>query len=209
MTDKMTAAEARARWSIAPEPSEVARGADGALTRETWALPAEEAFLDAFLRDVFENHWEGVRFGPIIEGAAYELQPTAAPSKIGLLDGYLTVFFPVGGHFHLCIGENRGSPAHPTPPELRARRKPSKAQMFRGYGGDGKPLTWGFEMWNGAGEPMLSLFFPNPFIEADDSLAETPDFSRLATWRALSQTWLGRGPEAIDAEGAGFGRGHG
>ena len=56
-------------------------------------------------------------------------------------------------------------------------------------------------MWNGAGEPMISIFFPNPFIEADDSLASVPDFSRLATWRVLSARWLGRPPEALDAEG--------
>ncbi|MEL6316194.1 MAG: hypothetical protein AAFR16_01005 [Pseudomonadota bacterium] len=204
MTDKMTAAEARARWSIAPEPSEVARGADGALTRETWALPAEEAFLDAFLRDVFENHWEGVRFGPIIEGAAYEWKCPTPPRSISLYDGYLTVMFGTGGHFHLCIGENAGSEGFPTPPALRARRKPSKAQLFRGYGRDGKPVIWGFEMWNGDKEPMISIFFPNPFIEDDDSLSDAPDFSRLATWRAIAQTWLGRAPEAIDAQGAGF-----
>ncbi len=59
-------------------------------------------------------------------------------------------------------------------------------------------------MWNGAGEPMLSVFFPNPLIEDDDSLSEEPDFTRLATWRAISKTWLGREAEEIDAQGKGF-----
>lgn len=196
-------------WGLSPDPTEVKRTEAGAVSREIWALPAEEAFLEAFLTDVFCNHWKDLRFGPLIEGAAYELQPVAAPSKLGVMDGYLTIFFPMGGHFHICIGENNGSPSHPTPPELKARRKPSKAQMFRSYGRDGKPVTWGFEMWNGQGEPMISIFFPNPFIEADDSLSETPDFARLTTWRAVSKTWLGREPEAIDEEGEGFGKGHG
>ena len=140
----------------------------------------------------------------MIEGAAYEWRCPSPPTKIGFSDGYLTVHFATGGHFHLCIGENRGHPQNPTPPELTARRKPSKAQLFRGFGRDGKPLSWGFEMWNGAGEPMISVFFPNPFIEDDDALAEVPDFSRLATWRSIAGVWLRRAPEAIDEEGRGF-----
>ncbi|MEM1276590.1 MAG: hypothetical protein AAGH74_08690 [Pseudomonadota bacterium] len=191
-------------WQIGSEPSETIAGDDGQRRREVWALPADEAFLEPFLREVFQDHWEGIRFGPIIEGAAYEWKCPTAPEKISLLDGYLTVMFGNGGHFHLCIGENRGTEAFPTPPDLMARRKPSKAQMFRGFGGDGCPTTWGFEMWNGEGEPMISIFFPNPFIEDDDSLSETPDFSRLATWRAISKRWLGRDQEVLDEQGQGF-----
>ncbi|MEM9044223.1 MAG: hypothetical protein AAGC81_05985 [Pseudomonadota bacterium] len=191
-------------WQIDSEPSETIAGDDGLRRREVWALPPEEAFLDPFLREVFEHHWEGIRFGPIIEGAAYEWKCPTAPEKISLLDGYLTVMFGNGGHFHLCIGENRGPEDHPTAPELMERRKPSKAQMFRSFGQDGCPVIWGFEMWNGAGEPMISIFFPNPFIEDDDSLSDTPDFSRLATWRAISKRWLGREQEAVDEQGQGF-----
>lgn len=191
----------------ARQPTETVKGEDGALKREVWSLAAEEATLEAFLRDVFENHWDGIRFGPLIEGAAYEWKCPAPPRTISLMDGYLTVMFGDGGHFHLCIGDNRGSERFPVSPALTKRRKPSKAQLFRGYGGDGKPVTWGFEMWNGDGEPMISIFFPNPFVEDDDSLARTPDFARLATWRAISGRWLGREPEAIDEQGRGFGHG--
>ncbi|MEM8795631.1 MAG: hypothetical protein AAGE61_08695 [Pseudomonadota bacterium] len=191
-------------WEIRSEPSETVQKPGGGIAREIWALPTEEAFLNDFLRDVFENHWDGIRFGPLIEGAAYEWKCPGPPTKTGLMDGYLTVMFSNGGHFHLCIGENRGSEAHPTSPDLMARRKPSKAQMFRGFGSDGYPVLWGFEMWNGANEPMISVFFPNPFIEDDDSLAETPDFARLATWRAVSKRWLGREQETLDELGQGF-----
>ncbi|MEO1609963.1 MAG: hypothetical protein AAFR90_11635 [Pseudomonadota bacterium] len=193
-----------ATWGIAPEPSETRTQPDGSRSREIWALPAEEAFLDHFLRDVFESYWQGIRFGPLIEGAAYEWKCPTPPERIGLMDGYLTIFFGNGGHFHLCIGENRGTAAHPNPPELIARRKPSRVEMFRGFGQDGDPVTWGFEMWNGAGDPMISIFFPNPFIEDDDSLSETPDFSRLGAWRAISKRWLGREREALDEQGRGF-----
>ncbi len=170
-----------------------------------WKLPVETEFLRAFLADIFENHWHGIRFGPIIEGAAYEWRCPSAPTRIGYFDGYLTVHFSTGGHFHLCVGENRGSAKFPTPDELLTRRMPSRAQIFRGFGQDGKPLSWGFEMWNGAGEPMISIFFANPFIEDDDSLSPVPDFGRLATWRAIARRWLGRAPEALDAQGKGFG----
>ena len=144
--------------AIAPEPSETEHRDDGTRKREVWALPLEEAFLDAFLRDVFGHHFEGIRFGPMIQGAAYEWKCPGAPKRISLHDGYLTVMFGNGGHFHLCIGENRGSESNPTPPALREHRRPSKAQIFRGFDSAGKPLTWGFEMWNGkGGERPLDL----------------------------------------------------
>lgn len=192
--------------AIPPEPSESRYREDGSLAREVWALPLEEAFLEAFLRDLFENHWSGIRFGPMIQGAAYEWKCPGAPKRISLFDGYLTVMFGDGGHFHLCIGENRGSPASPTGPALRAHRRPSRAEIFRGFDRDAKPLTWGFELWNGKGENGLTVFFPNPFLNDDDTLADPPDFSRLATWRAISARWLGRAPEALDGEGKGFAR---
>ncbi|MEM8975524.1 MAG: hypothetical protein AAGD43_25960 [Pseudomonadota bacterium] len=191
-------------FDISPVPTEVSTKDNGSIERENWSLPTEEAFLEAFLRDIFENHWEGIRFGPLIQGAAYEWKCSSGPTRIGLMDGYLTIHFAHGGHFHLCIGENKGSEEYPTPAELRAHRKPSKAQIFRGYGRDGKPVTWGFEMWNGKEEPMISIFFSNPFIEDDDTLSDEPVWERLSMWREISGKWLGRPPEDIDSEGIGF-----
>ncbi|MEM1044936.1 MAG: hypothetical protein AAGL24_02245 [Pseudomonadota bacterium] len=191
-------------WQGSSDPTDIQRSADGRLQREIWAVPPEEPILEALFRDIFEKHYAGIRFGPLIEGAAYEWKCPGKPTSISLMDGYLTIMFEHGGHFHLCIGDNRGTETHPTPDTLRQRRKPSLAQFFRGFGRDEKPVTWGFEMRNGADEPMISIFFPNPFIEDDDSLSETPDFSRLATWRSVTQTWLGKPPETLDEEGAGF-----
>ena len=59
-------------------------------------------------------------------------------------------------------------------------------------------------MWNGKGENGLSIFFPSPFLGDDDSLLDAPDFSRLAAWRSIAKRWLGREPEVLDEEGAGF-----
>lgn len=189
---------------ISSEPQRIRAEGCGTVEREIWPLPVGEAFLKDFLTDIFENHWQDIRFGPLIQGAAYEWRCPGAPAKLTLFDGYLTITFGSGGHFHLCIGENNGPPSRPTPADLKLRRKPSKAQIFRAFARDGKPVSWGFEMWNGAEEPMISIFFPNPFIEADDTLSAVPDFSRLATWRQVASKWLGREPEAIDEEGSGF-----
>lgn len=191
-------------WDVNPEPSHVDLNGDGTPRREYWELPISEDFLNAFLTDIFENHWKGICFGPLIEGAAFEMRCPAAPTKISLRDGYLTVMFGLGGHFHLCIGENKGSDRFPVTPELRAHRRPSMARIFRGFGGDGKPVTWGFEMRNGKSEPMISIFFPNPFINEDDSLADEPVWDRLSTWRTVAKTWLGRDEEALDTESIGF-----
>lgn len=194
-----------ARSSTFPlESTSVERRPDGVLSREIWELPLDQEFLHAFLRDIFETHWQGLCFGPLIQGAAYEMRCPGAPNKISLLDGYLTVMFERGGHFHLCIGENMGSERFPVSADLRAHRRPSKARIFRAFGADGKPVTWGFEMWNGKNEPMISIFFPNPFINEDDSLADDPDWTRLKTWRAVAGKWLGRDPEPLDEEGRGF-----
>lgn len=155
--------------AIPPEPSESRYREDGSLVREAWALPLEEAFLEAFLRDLFENHWSGIRFGPMIQGAAYEWKCPGAPERISLFDGYLTVMFGNGGHFHLCIGENRGSSASPTGPALRAHRRPSRAEIFRGFDRDAKPLTWGFELWNGRARTASPFSF-----QARSSTMTTP-----------------------------------
>jgi hypothetical protein len=76
--------------------------ADGA-TVETFALPTDEASLEALLRELFCEHWREITFGPLIQGAAWEMRAPHAPTYFGMLDGYLTVAFGVS-HFHLCIG---------------------------------------------------------------------------------------------------------
>jgi hypothetical protein len=176
---------------------------DGKRALQVWPLPLDEAFLEEFLTYVFTNYWDQIVFGPLIEGAAYEFTCPREPSKISLFDGYLTVSFD-GPHFHLCIGENKGSPKDPTPEDLKARRKPSQAQIFRRLDKEGAPISWGFEMKNGVGEPMISIFFASPFLSAGDKLTDTPQWDRLVMWRDIAQRYLGRAPEEFDATGRGF-----
>jgi hypothetical protein len=191
-----------------PKEPHVTRLEGGERALQVWLLPLDEAFLEEFLTYVFTTYWDQIVFGPLIEGAAYEMTCPQAPSKIKLFDGYLTVAFD-GPHFHLCIGENKGSPKDPTPDALKARRRPSRAEIFRRLDRDGAPLSWGFEMYNGAGEPMISIFFASPFLTAGDKLSPEPVWERLAMWRDIAKRYLGRAPEAFDETGKGFRGGHG
>lgn len=170
---------------------------------EVWRLPVEEAYLRGLLSDIFRRYWSSIIFGPLIEGAAYEFRCPREPKSIDLLDGYLTVHFG-GTHFHLCIGENRGSESRPIPEALRAHRRPSRAEFFRGLDQDGAPINWGFRMFNGKSEPQITIFFPNPFLTDDDGIADHPDWSRLAMWEDVAQRYLGRAPDPRDRSGKGF-----
>jgi len=75
---------------------------DGAAV-EIFPLPGDETSLEKLLRDLFERHWDKITFGPLIQGAAWEIRAPHAPTHLGMLDGYLTVAFGPS-HFHLCIG---------------------------------------------------------------------------------------------------------
>jgi hypothetical protein len=189
--------------AITPREPQIQTLEGGQRALQTWALPIEEAFLEEFLTYIFENYWDQIVFGPLIQGAAYEFTCPCKPERIRLFDGYLTVTFG-GPHFHLCIGENRGSPRNPTPEDLKRRRRPSKASIFRRLDEAGAPISWGFEMENGAGEPMISIFFASPFLSAGDRVTREPLWERLAMWRDIAKRYLGREPEAFDESGKGY-----
>jgi hypothetical protein len=87
-------------------PSQRIIDPDGA-TVDIFPLPTDEANLEQLLRDLFEKRWQAITFGPLIQGAAWEMRAPHAPTYVGMLDGYLTVGFGAS-HFHLCIGPTRG-----------------------------------------------------------------------------------------------------
>lgn len=185
------------------QPPAVEGNLDGTST-EYFAVPADEATLLRLLRDTFERHWAEVIFGPCIEGAVFEGRFSARP-RVGLLDGYLTVELAgsESWHFHLCIGPHRGTAALPTPPDLAAWRRCGRAAFFVNRDPAGQPSAWGFRMWNGRGEQMLTVFFPNPWLDAGQRrYVDTPDWSRLETWMRLRALYAGVAREAppVDAE---------
>ncbi|MBM3564187.1 MAG: hypothetical protein FJX48_13865 [Alphaproteobacteria bacterium] len=163
---------------------------DGAAL-DVFSLPTDPASLEELFRDLFANHWREIVFGPIIQGAAWEIHADRAPTRIGLLDGYLTVAFGLT-HFHVCIGDNKGSRARPTSPELAKLRRTSRAELYRRRNTSCVPMSWGLQFFNGAGEQQISVLLPNPFIDpATDKVLKNPDWSRLALWDKLRARWFG------------------
>jgi hypothetical protein len=170
----------------------------GRVTAEVWPLPRDQASLEILFRDLFEHHWEGLTFGPMIQGGAYELRCPGPPKSITVSGGYFTVHWGRSGHFHLCIGDSKASP------ELIAHRRPSKVELVRGLDKQGHPVTWSLRAENGRGESTLSIYFPNPFLTEADGLAEAPDWDRLALWNHVLKTYAGHAPDGRDTLGKGF-----
>ncbi len=201
----MSTALATARPTAPYREPEVVPAAPGGRGRHIWAMPTDEAFLSAFLTDVFTNYWDRIIFGPIIDGAAYELACPREPSSAKVSGGYLTVSFG-GPHFHICVGPTPGSASNPTPEETQRRRRPSQARIVRQLDQDGAPISWSFDMHNGEGIPMISIFFPSPFL-VNHRIDGEPVWEQLDMWRDISARYLGREPEAFDASGKGYRRG--
>lgn len=182
---------------MTPIATEVRR--TGGRIEEVWSLPLDEAFLFELYRDLFDKHWADLTWGPIIGGAAYELRCPGKPKSITLLDGYLTVHWGAGGHFHLCIGENRSALA-----DLAERRRPGRCELYRQLDKHEHPISWGLRMFNGQDEPQISIFLPNPFLTVEDGLADQPDWDRLALWSELFPHLTGHALDGRDRLGIGY-----
>jgi len=166
---------------------------------DTFPLPVDEKSLEELFRDLFENHWREITFGPLLQGAAFELKADAPPTRISMFDGYLTIAFGVP-HFHICIGAHKGPPRAPTPPELARHRRTARAELYRRFGRTCVPMSWGLRLFNGAGEQQITVLLPNPFLDpVTDKVLKEPDWSRLALWDELRARWFGlREPDPVD-----------
>jgi hypothetical protein len=173
---------------------------------DVWALPKDEEFLAALFTDLFENYYEGLCWGPLLVGAAYELKAPGKPKKITLEDGYLTVHWGDKGHFHLCIGAIRVPATLPNAEEMIAHRRPGRVELFRTLDRDGYPHTWGLRLLNGKDEPQMTVFFPNPYVTKDDEVTTDPDWSRIEVWEEIFARYTGNAPDGFDRQGRGFGR---
>lgn len=141
--------------------------------------------LEHLLRELFEEHWREIIFGPCIQGAVFEIRLTEKPKKISMLDGYLTV--DAGSwHFHLCIDEHKDVPT----PELARQRQVSRAAFFQDTREKGHVRgSWGLRLWNGQGEQMITVFFPNPYLSDDQRIQQHPDWSRLTFWERMRREY--------------------
>ena len=172
---------------------------------DVFSLPTDPASLEELLRDLFENHWREITFGILIQGAAWEMKADEKPTRIGLLDGYLTIAFGVP-HFHVCIGEHKGPRSRPTPPEVARHRRTSRAEIYRRIGRSCVPMSWGVQLFNGANEQQITVLLPNPFLHPEtDKILKEPDWSRLALWDKLRARWFNlHEPDPIDRSGGRF-----
>ena len=121
---------------------------------QRWALPADEDRLLEIIHLLFDEYWNEIWFGIIMEGAAWEVAAPNAPERITMYDGYATVDFG-RWHFHLCIGEHTASG-----PELGRIRRCSRAELYRSLGADGAPVSWGLRLFNGRDEQMMTAMLP-------------------------------------------------
>ncbi len=170
---------------------------------EVFALPTDETFLFDLLKDLFETWWREIVFGTLIQGAVFEIHAPNAPRKVGLLDGYLTVDFGAW-HFHVCVGANKGTKRHPTPPDVAAWRRTRRAELVRVLNTDDSPRSWQVRLFNGRDENQLTVFLPNPFLGPNDRVLKEPDWSKLTLWDTLQKRLLGNDPDPRDRTAHGF-----
>src|SRR3954464_15531865 len=123
-------------------PKQRIRSPDGK-TEDVWALPKDEEFLCAMFTDLFGNHYDGLCWGPMLTGAAYELKAPGKPKSISRDDGFFTVHWGDKGHFHLCIGAISVPADRPNAAEMIAHRRPGRVEFFRSLDRDGYPYSWG------------------------------------------------------------------
>jgi hypothetical protein len=97
--------------------------------------------LSSLLYTLFEQNWQQVGIGHIVQGSVLELEFNAPPKLCILYDGYLTVAAE-GWHLHLCIEANLGGPLCTTPVELRKQRQVSRAAFYRRFNTEGYPRSW-------------------------------------------------------------------
>jgi len=164
---------------------------------EIFPLETDEKALFELLEDLFTHHWREIVFGSLIQGAVFELRADAPPTRVARLDGYLTVAFGES-HFHVCLGEHRGSGRQPVSPELARHRRTARAELYRSLDPEGAPVSWGLRLFNGAGEQQLTVFLPNPFLDDAGRIRSQPDWARLGLWDALRARKLGLGPDPKD-----------
>jgi nitrile hydratase accessory protein len=162
---------------------------------EVFPIAVSQPTLLELLTEVFENWWQQIRFGILIEGAVYELRAPHRP-HLSMLDGYLTIGFD-GWHVHLCIGEHRGLPDGSVPVELARRRRCAHAELQRVWT-QGAPGAWMLRLYNGDGEQQLTVLLPHPFLDDEQRILDAPDHTRLELWDLLRSRYLDLPPDPVD-----------
>jgi len=152
-------------------------------TTEYDEVPIDGDRVERLLRELLTQHWAHISFGPIIQGAAWEIRFTAAPT-LSMLDGYLTA--DTGAwHVHLCVGDTSGDGGQ----RLAQARRVARAAFFRTVGGTCSPATYGLRLWNGLGEQMVTVLFPSPYFDDQSNRLREPDWTRTTLWEELRRRY--------------------
>ena len=143
------------------------------------------------LYTLFQERWQEVQIGHVVEGGVLELEFTQPPKLCLIYDGYLTVATEAW-HIHLCLEDHLGGPHCKTPVELRQRRRIHRASLYRRLNSTGRPTSWGIQFWNGDRENMMTIFLPNPCLTADEDLLpyNKADLSKLALYEELREIYV-------------------
>ncbi|HEY6876517.1 MAG TPA: hypothetical protein VI299_00810 [Polyangiales bacterium] len=154
--------------------------------------PARRGTLLSLCYDLFVDNWQQIVFGPCIQGAVFELQLGARPEQLSYLDGYLTlVFAPSPAHMHLCIGAHQGL-KNETPDELARIRPCKRATFVRSFSKSCLPGSWSIELYNGAGQQMITFFLPSPWLDlSKEKRLREPNWEHLKLWNDLRARYLG------------------
>lgn len=161
----------------------VEREVDGTAT-EYYEIPVAGDQIERLMLELFADHWAAITVGPLVQGAAWEIRFTAQP-KVSMLDGYLTV--DAGPwHFHLCVNDHRGAKSA----ELARLRRVARAAFFRAFGGNCSPMSWGLRLWNGRGEQMITVLFPNPHYDENFKRLKEPRWEKTKLWEDLRRRYL-------------------
>lgn len=150
--------------------------------------------MEKLFKELYENQWNKLRFGPCVQGAVFELVLSEKP-KVSMLDGYLTVNAGPW-HFHLCVGKYEAKVTHMEVnrghlEEDARQRRIAKAAFVRTLDGACAPRSWSLRFWNGLGEQMISVFLPNPYLNDKLERQKDPDWSKLDLWEELRKEYLG------------------
>lgn len=148
-------------------------------------FPTEEEKLVTLFKELFLTHWKGLVFGPCIDGAVFEITLKDAPKDVTYSTAYLTV--DTGPwHFHLCLGKPKTDPLG-----LYERRTVAKISFFESKNKSCVPASYGLRLWNGAGDQMITVFFPNPYLNEFQKI-QKPDWSKLALWKEIKEKYAGQ-----------------
>ncbi len=89
------------------------------------------------------------------------------------------------GRIHLRVNDHRGAR---TPEQARVRRV-ARAAFFRTEGGRCVPS--GGRLWNSREEQMVTVYFPNPWLDDDAERVRAPRWERTALWEDLRRRYAG------------------